>query len=72
MVIELFIMKANKEKISMLTAYDFTMAKILDRSGVDVLLVGIATLQAAFETAHVKIKAELDTAPSLDPYGYKN
>ena len=54
MVIELFIMKANKEKISMLTAYDFTMAKILDRSGVDVLLVGIATLQAAFETAHGK------------------
>jgi 3-methyl-2-oxobutanoate hydroxymethyltransferase len=33
-------MKEAGEKIAMLTAYDFTMARILDRSGVDVLLVG--------------------------------
>src|ERR1700752_3916789 len=33
-------MKASGEKISMLTAYDFTMAKILDHAGIDVLLVG--------------------------------
>ena len=33
-------MKQAGEKIAMLTAYDFTMARILDRSGVDVLLVG--------------------------------
>ncbi|MEI6757111.1 MAG: 3-methyl-2-oxobutanoate hydroxymethyltransferase [Chlorobium sp.] len=33
-------MKQNGEKISMLTAYDYTMARILDRAGVDVLLVG--------------------------------
>ncbi len=33
-------MKQNGEKISMLTAYDFTMARILDRSGVDAILVG--------------------------------
>jgi len=33
-------MKQNKEKISMLTAYDFTMAKIVDQSGIDVILVG--------------------------------
>ena len=30
-------MKANGEKISMLTAYDFTMAKFVDASGVDVI-----------------------------------
>jgi 3-methyl-2-oxobutanoate hydroxymethyltransferase len=33
-------MKQRGERISMLTAYDFTMATLLDRAGVDVLLVG--------------------------------
>ena len=33
-------MKQNREKISMLTAYDYTLAKIIDNGGVDVILVG--------------------------------
>ena len=33
-------MKPRGDKISMLTAYDFTMARIVDRAGVDVILVG--------------------------------
>lgn len=33
-------MKANGEKISMLTAYDFTTATIVDQGGVDAILIG--------------------------------
>ncbi len=33
-------MKENNEKIAMLTAYDYSMAKLLDMSGIEVILVG--------------------------------
>ena len=33
-------MKSRGEKISMLTAYDYSMAKIIDAAGMDVILVG--------------------------------
>ena len=33
-------MKQNGEKIAMLTAYDFTMATVVDQAGVDIILVG--------------------------------
>ena len=45
-------MKTNNEKISMLTAYDYTMAKIVDSAGVDVILVGdsASNVMAGHET----------------------
>jgi 3-methyl-2-oxobutanoate hydroxymethyltransferase len=45
-------LKDKGEKISMLTAYDYTMAKILDASGVEVLLVGdsASNVMAGHET----------------------
>lgn len=45
-------MKANKEKISMLTAYDYTMAKIIDNAGIDAILVGdsASNVMAGHET----------------------
>ena len=45
-------MKQNKEKISMLTAYDYTLAKIVDSGGVDIILVGdsASNVMAGHET----------------------
>src|SRR5574343_1295106 len=45
-------MKSNGEKISMLTSYDYTMAKIVDSAGVDVILVGdsASNVMAGHET----------------------
>lgn len=45
-------MKARGEKISMLTAYDYSMARIVDSAGVDVILVGdsAANVMAGYET----------------------
>ena len=45
-------MKSNQEKISMLTAYDYTMAQIVDKAGIDVILVGdsASNVMAGHET----------------------
>lgn len=45
-------MKARGEKISMLTAYDYSMARIVESAGVDVILVGdsAANVMAGHET----------------------
>ena len=45
-------MKRNNEKISMLTAYDYSIAKIVDEAGIDVVLVGdsASNVMAGHET----------------------
>lgn len=45
-------MKNDGEKISMLTGYDFTMARIIDTAGIDVILVGdsASNVMAGHET----------------------
>ncbi len=45
-------MKLNGEKISMITAYDFSFAKIFDEAGIDVILVGdsASNVMAGHET----------------------
>lgn len=45
-------MKKNGEKIAMLTAYDYTMAKIIDNAGIDIILVGdsASNVMAGHET----------------------
>ena len=44
--------KRNGGKISMLTAYDFTLAKIIDNAGIDIILVGdsASNVMAGHET----------------------
>lgn len=48
----LFNMKAQQQKITMLTAYDYTMAKIIDNARIDVVLVGdsASNVMAGHET----------------------
>src|SRR5213595_2534983 len=45
-------MKSHGEKISMITAYDFSFARIIDAAGIDVILVGdsASNVMAGHET----------------------
>lgn len=45
-------MKSTGEKISMITSYDFSMAKIVDEAGIDIILVGdsASNVMAGHET----------------------
>jgi len=45
-------MKAKGEKIAMLTAYDYSLARLVDQAGIDVILVGdsASNVMAGYET----------------------
>ena len=56
-------MKQRGEKISMLTAYDYSMAKLIDQAGMDVILVG--------DSAHNVMAGNVTTLPiTLDQMIY--
>ena len=48
----LFEMKQKGESITMLTSYDFSLARLVDKSGIDVILVGdsASNVMAGHET----------------------
>ncbi len=49
---QLLAMKQRKERISMLTAYDYSMARLIDNAGIDIVLVGdsASNVMAGYET----------------------
>ena len=60
----LTLMKSRGERIVMLTAYDATMARLLDRAGTDVLLVGDSLGQVILGLGITIVD---DHASSIDP-----
>jgi 3-methyl-2-oxobutanoate hydroxymethyltransferase len=61
-------MKERGEKISMLTAYDYSIARILDDAGIDVLLVGdsASNVMAGHETTlPITLEQMIDHAASV-------
>ena len=56
-------MKSKNEKIAMLTAYDYSMAKIVDQAGIDVILVGdsAANVMAGYDSTLPLTLDEIDS-----------
>ncbi len=51
-IVDLQQMKAEGEKISVLTAYDYPLARLMDQAGIDIVLVGdsVGSVVAGYET----------------------
>ena len=68
-VLDLQKMKADNQKIVMTTAYDFSMAQLVDRAGVDVVLVGDSlgmVVQGLSDTISVTIEDMIYHAKCVD------
>ena len=58
-VASLLEMKRKREKIAVLTAYDYSFARTLDRAGVDIILVG-DSLGMVIQGARTTLPVSLD------------
>ena len=60
-------MKQSGEKIAMLTAYDYTMATVVDQAGVDIILVGdsASNVMAGHETTLPITLDQTSTTPAV-------
>ena len=46
---DIIAMKTSGEKITMLTAYDVSLARMLDSTGIEIVLVGVAHIRAVVD-----------------------
>ena len=70
-------MKVSGEKISMLTAYDFSLAKLVDKAGVDIIRVGIGGGSACRTRTEVgvgipQLSAIMECSKVAKKYNIKN
>ena len=67
-------MKQHGEKIAMLTSYDYSMAKLVDAAGIDIILVGdsASNVMAGHETTlPITLNQMIYHAASVVPgFGY--
>ena len=61
-------MKERGDKIAVWTAYDFTMARLLDRAGMDVILVGDSLGMVVLRSDNT-LPVTLATNPCVPPNG---
>ena len=65
-------MKENKEKITMLTAYDYSTAKIVDEAGIDTIYINAQIFKkSAFYRELLRQVLCIPTVDSTDIFNYE-
>ena len=60
-------MKSKGEKIAMLTAYDFSLARVVDEAGIDIILVGDSASNVMAGHAVIKVFAGFAAIAVISP-----